>query len=402
MNILFISLGEFEDLNTSSVHIDVVRELAKKNDVYLVCKSEKNKRGAVGLSEEYGVHVLRVRTGAIKTSNFIIKGISTLTVETIFKNAIARNLQDIHFNLVVYTTPPITFVRPILYIKRKDKAITYLMLKDIFPQNAIDIGIMHKNGIMAPLYYYFRYKEKKLYDISDYIGCMSPANIAYIKENNPKIDSSKLCIFPNSIYVKDLCCSYDEKIAIRDKYNIPKEKKVFVYGGNLGKPQGVPFILECLKAAKEANAFFLIVGNGTEFHIINDYLNTTRQKNVKLLKGLPKNDYDQLVSACDVGLLYLDHRFTIPNFPSRILSYMQAHLPILAITDANTDVGQIIEKGDFGWWCESNSAEEFMEKIEKALAADLKKMGDNGYEYLKIHYNVEINCKKMLDDIAKQ
>ena len=397
MNILFMSLGEFSDLSSGSVHIDVVKELSKKHEVYLVCKSEKNKSDKVGLSYEYGIHVLRVATGAIKTSNFIAKGISTLTVESRFKKAIVKEFGKIHFDWVIYTTPPITFVRPISYIKKRDKASTYLMLKDIFPQNAIDIGIMKKSGVMAPLYWYFRNKEKALYEISDKIGCMSPANIEFVLKNNPSVDKSKMELFPNSIYVNDLSCNAEQRKEIREKYGIPDNAIVFVYGGNLGKPQGIPFLIKCLNRVKDIKeAFFLIVGNGTEFSSIHTYLEESRQTNAKLLKGLPKKDYDLLVSACDIGMIFLDHNFTIPNFPSRILSYMQSHLPILSVTDPNTDVGSVIETGNFGWWCESNDADSFAQKVEEALNSNIRQAGDNGFRYLQEYYDVEKNCKDLL------
>ena len=86
------------------------------------------------------------------------------------------------------------------------------------------------------------------------------------------------------------------------------------------------------------------------------------------MKRIPKDDYDKLAGACDVGLIFLDHRFTIPNFPSRLLSYMQAKIPVLACTDPNTDVGKVITGGGFGWWCESDDAQAFADTVKKALS----------------------------------
>ena len=59
-----------------------------------------------------------------------------------------------------------------------------------------------------------------------------------------------------------------------------------------------------------------------------------------------------LANSCDVGLIFLDKRFTIPNFPSRLLSYMQASMPVLAATDVNTDIGKVIEEGESDIGCE--------------------------------------------------
>ena len=111
----------------------------------------------------------------------------------------------------------------------------------------------------------------------------------------------------------------------------------------------------------------MIAGSGTDKHLLEAYIRETNPCHVKLLAHLPKEEYDKMVACCDVGLIFLDHRFTIPNFPSRLLSYMQAGIPVLACTDANTDVGKIVAEGGFGWWCESNDPEVFFQLIQEIL-----------------------------------
>ncbi len=209
----------------------------------------------------------------------------------------------------------------------------------------------------------------------------------YVIKHNPEIDHDKVEICPNSIEVIDKSVSLEERIAIRNKYNIPIDKVVFIYGGNLGKPQGIPFLIQCLESQKKnKEAFFLVVGDGTEYGKLEKYKKGSNQSNFRLMRRLPKEDYDVIVGACDVGMIFLDHRFTIPNFPSRLLSYMQAKLPVLACTDPNTDIGKVITEGGFGWWCESDDVEDFDRKISKAVK-DRNNMGQKAYDYLKEHYS---------------
>lgn len=375
------------NLNDSSVHLDILKRLAEEHEVWLVCKNENK---PTQLSDELGIHVLRVHTGELKKVGLIRKGINTIKIEPQFKNAIKRYFCDVRFDLVLYTTPPITFSSTVKYIKKRDSAITYLMLKDIFPQNAVDLGMMQTKGIKGLFYRYFRIKEKNLYKWSDYIGCMSLANCQYILQHNPEIHNDKVGICPNATVIRNMNCNETERYRIRSNYGIPFDKTVFVYGGNLGKPQDIPFIITCLKSCKDIEkAFFLIIGSGTEFHLLDDYYKETCQTNFKLMKQLPKQEYDRLIGACDVGMIFLDHRFTIPNFPSRLLSYMSAQLPIIAATDSYSDVGKTIVDGEFGWWCESNNVSSFSEIVNTALLSDLDKMGKNAFEYLEKNYSVE-------------
>lgn len=196
----------------------------------------------------------------------------------------------------------------------------------------------------------------------------------------------KVEICPNSVEVVDMSVDENIRIEIRNKYRLPLDKKIFVYGGNLGKPQGIDFMIECLRSQeKNHEVFFLIVGDGTEYGKIETYVNTCNQRNVKLMKRLPKEDFDKMVAACDVGMIFLDHRFTIPNFPSRLLSYMQAKIPVLAVTDPNTDIGKVIVAGRFGWWCESNDVKAFERCVAMSV---MPQMSENEFEVLSNHYSV--------------
>jgi glycosyltransferase involved in cell wall biosynthesis len=286
------------------------------------------------------------------------------------------------------------------YIKKRDNAKTYLLLKDIFPQNAVDLGILTKKGVKGILYKFFRKKEKNLYAFSDKIGCMSPANCQYVLDNNPEVPKEKVEVCPNSIEYKDMRIDEQTAKEIREKYQIPLDKKVFVYGGNLGRPQGIGFLIECLRPQKDNNQVcFLIVGDGTEFGKLQQFIDEEKPENVKLMKRLPKEDYDKMVAACDVGMIFLDHRFTIPNFPSRLLAYMQAGVPVLACTDKNTDIGTILEQGDFGWWCESNNVKAFGEKINEILQSDLSVKKENSVKYLKENYLVNNSYQIVMNSV---
>ena len=264
-----------------------------------------------------------------------------------------------------------------------------MLLKDIFPQNAVDLGMFSQTGPKSVIYKYFRNKETKIYRLSDHIGCMSPANVEYVLKNNPELNSNIIEVCPNSIDIVDMSIDEKTRWSIRKKYDIPINKKVLVYGGNLGKPQGIDFLIECLKSQyNREDMYFLIVGDGTEFGKIESYMKTEKPTNVKLMKRLPKEDYDIMVAACDVGMIFLDHRFTIPNFPSRLLAYMQAKIPVLACTDPNTDIGKVITEGSFGWWCESNSIQGFTKIVDNICSSDLKALGDNAYRVLNEKYSV--------------
>ena len=396
MNVVFMTLAPISDIEERGIYHDLMRRFRNAGHQVFIVKSAERRLGQkTSLVDSHGVKILNVMTLNVQKTNIVEKGIGTLLIEHQFKSAIKKYLGDVKFDLITYSTPPITFTNVVKYLKRENpQAISYLQLKDIFPQNAVDIGMMKTTGVKGLLYKFFRNKEKALYEVSDYIGCMSPANVHFLLKHNPEIDVKRVEVAPNSVELRDVRLEDGQEKAeryyIRRKYELPTDKPVFIYGGNLGKPQGIDYLVKCLEANKKrTDCYFVVVGTGTEYPRLEAWYNANLNHNVKLMQGLPKADYDLLVRSCDVGMIFLDHRFTIPNYPSRLLSYLENKMPVVCATDVNTDIGKIAEENGYGYWCESVKPEDFTALVNKMLASDRKAMGEKGYEFLKNNYLVE-------------
>ncbi len=389
MNILFLTVSRFDDINARGIYSDLMRELIKRgNDVYIASPTERKFGRPTHLIESNHCQILKIKTLNIQKTNVIEKGIGTLLLERQFENAIKKYWGNINFDLVLYTTPPITFNRIIKSVKKRCGARTYLMLKDIFPQNAVDLGMIKKKSI---IYKIFRRKEEKLYGISDRIGCMSPANCSYVIKHNPMIDTSKIELCPNAIEPIEIeKISENERKEVHSKYGIPRDKIIFIYGGNLGKPQGIDFLLKVIEEnEKQDSSFIVIIGSGTEYSKIAKWFELNNPRNAKLLSVLPKGEYDNIIRICNVGLIFLDSRFTIPNFPSRLLSYLENSLPVLLATDVNTDIGSISEENGFGYWSENGDLKQFFRNLQKLKDTTMcEKMGLKGKDFLLKNYTV--------------
>lgn len=391
MNILFLTIFRVQDIYERGIYTDLIRKFKDEgHSVYIVFPCERRYHEKTTLFSEEDIHLLSVRTLNLQKTNIFEKGVATILIQYQFLKAIKNYFSDVYFDLVLYSTPPITFTKVVKYIKRRDNAKSYLLLKDIFPQNAIDLGIIKRQSL---IHKYFRAKEIQLYKVSDHIGCMSKANVDFVIRNNPSINTTNLEVNPNSIAPDSSIISLEEKEAIRKKFGIPIGKRVFVYGGNLGKPQGVDFLIEILNANINTNAYFVLVGNGTEYNKIERWVKFNNPDNIILMSFLPKNDYDNLLQACDVGLIFLDRRFTIPNYPSRLLPYLENKIPVLAVTDSNTDIGKEAEENGYGFWCLNGNLKSTNEKIQLFINDSLlvKSMGEKGYVYLMQHFTVDIS-----------
>lgn len=389
MNVLFLTMVKINSFTDRGIYTDLLRKFYEEgHHVFAVCPVERREKKKTTVRKEKEGTILNVQTLNLQKTNVVEKGLGTLAIEYQFLSAIKKYFSDVKFDMVVYSTPPITFYKVIRFIKKRDHAYSYLLLKDIFPQNAVDMNMLKENGALHKM---FLKKEKKLYAISDTIGCMSEANKKYILNHNPQIAPEKVEVNPNTVEPISFVQSESEKNAIRKKYNLPTDRKIFVYGGNLGKPQGIDFLLETINATVAENVFFLVVGSGTEYVRIEKWLKEYNLKNAVLLAGLRKQDYDTLLNACDVGLIFLHKDFTIPNFPSRLLSYLEMKMPIIAATDANTDIGSVIQENNCGRWVISGDIEAMKKAIGDLISDETayKKMKENAWHLLDSDYKVE-------------
>ena len=401
MQILFLTLMKIHSPADEGIYMDLMKCFADNgHKLYIVTPLEKKDEADEEVIEAGNLKILRCKTGNLFGVGMVEKGISQTLLPFKYMKAIESHFKGIKFDLILYSTPPISLAGIVEKIKKKTGAKTYLLLKDIFPQNAVDIGLI--SPFTAKIL--FRHKEKKLYKISDYIGCMSPANVEYLLKHN-ELDNLKVEVCPNSVRVTDNLAGevpknnealeLGDRSIILSKYNIPPDKFIFLYGGNLGLPQDIPFITECIKkSAKVKEAHFVICGGGTEYGKLENFVNETTPANLTLIKALPKSEYDSLVGVSDVGMIFLDHRFTIPNFPSRLLSYLKEKKPVLICTDKNTDIGRIAEENGFGLSSVSDNTEDFAENVNKLTNGELRaKLGENGYKFLTENYTVENSYK---------
>ncbi len=384
MNVL--CLFQKFDLNSSTIYLDLVNELSDRGHIVniLALTSDREKAGK---SEKTGnIHVAYEFIPDQFHTNKIKKGLIQLLIGRTILKGVKRHFWSEREDLIIYPTPPVTLSGILKPLKKHYGAVNYLMLKDIFPQNAVDLRMMKAGGLLHRL---FRKMERELYRDSDVIGCMSKGNLEYIRSHEPEVDPSKLEIFPNTVKLIEVESDQRDPhpSALRDT---PVR---FIFGGNLGKPQAVDFLMGGIAELKdEVNAEFIFIGSGTEEERIRSFIKDKKADNLKLYKELPRREYEKVLQDADVGIVSLSPYFTIPNYPSRILSYMQLSKPVFAVTDRVTDIKTLIaEEASCGWWCPSDDRKAFTDTVKKIVSERelFKKYGQNGREYLKDNFNVE-------------
>ena len=397
MRILYLtSIYDYND--KGNLYTDLVDEIVAHGHTVVVMTPKERKYKLKTQTITYGDNItlhqfkcLNFR-GAV---NVIEKGLGTLTLGYQYLRSLKKHFRDEKFDMAIYATLPITYTPVIKYLKRKHNTFCYLLHKDFFPQSAVDLEMMSKSSMSYKL---FRGIEKGLYAHSDKIGVMTPKNVEFITGDNPWLDPNKVEVCPNGIIPlsdERYAAIKTNKIALREKFGIPKDSVVFIYGGIISRAQGVEFISSVFSKLKETpveNAYFLMIGSGNESEKLRRHIDNLGLKNVMIKPFLPKKEYDEIQSCADVGMIFLDKRFTIANIPSRSLSYTDMGLAIIAGTDTYTDYRQLVEGHKLGLWCSSDNPVSMVENI-RTLTEDKafrEECSHNSRQYLLNNWTTKV------------
>jgi len=272
---------------------------------------------------------------------------------------------------VVWYSPTIFFGPLVHSLKRSSKCQGYLILRDIFPEWALDLGLLKK----GPAYYLFKLVAKYQYFVADIIGVQTSSNLGYLKDW-AKRPNRKLEVLNNWLSVAP-----KQGTSISIKETRLNGKKIFLYIGNMGIAQGMDILIDLAESFKSRQDIgFLFVGRGTEVVRLQANVVDRDLENVLFYDEIDSKELPSLLDMCHVGLLALDPRHKSHNIPGKFLTYIQSGLPVLARINTGTDLVNLIKTSNVGRVYVGNDINEFNKLAEELIDNDneLKQMSEQG------------------------
>lgn len=251
---------------------------------------------------------------------------------------VIKSNPNIKADLVIYYSPSIFFGKAIKKIKKHFGIPSYLILRDFFPQWVIDHGIIKEKSLIASI---LRYYEKINYQAADFIGVMSPENLKWFNQytKNDYINRSHVLYnWVDKNFLNYIKTNND----FRNKYQI-NDKIIFIYGGNIGHSQNLMSIIKLASSLKQkSEAFFLLIGQGDEYSLIDKKIKELSLTNIMLMPAMSQNEYYSIQKISDIGLFCLNSSHKTHNFPGKLLGYMAQGMPILGCVNQGNDLIEII------------------------------------------------------------
>jgi colanic acid biosynthesis glycosyl transferase WcaI len=330
---------------------------------------------------EGGIRIIRIRTLPAHRGHFIVRGLSQISLPYLFWFELKKRLKDGVDAAVVYS-PPLPLWKVGHLAKRSWGAKFILNTQDLFPQNAVDLGILQNPLLIR----FFEHMEKEAYLHADTVTVHSPSNRDFLLQRG-NISASKLATLHNWVDVE----AYHDANggAYREALGLGASFILF-FGGVLGPSQGLDLILDAAKGVRhESDIVFLLAGDGIEKERLMMRARQENLQNVIFHPFVSKEEYGKLLSEVDVGLVCLSAKNKTPVVPGKILGYMSAGVPVLAFLNRESDGHPIIREAGCGYSDVSDDPQKAVRLILELHGKrnHLKEMGRRGYQYVVEHFS---------------
>jgi glycosyltransferase involved in cell wall biosynthesis len=348
------------------------------------------------IMREGKVSVIRVRPLPGYSFHYVIRGISQLIMPHLYLKAIKKYIKEKIDYAIIYS-PPLPLALVGTRLKQESGTKILLNIQDIFPQNAIDLGIL-RNKILIR---FFEQMEEKAYMAADYMTGHTLSSTRFLIEHKG-VPEEKISTIPNWIDVE----MYARAIPIdtyRKQYGL-EGKFVFIFAGVIGPSQGVDFILDIAKQLIDLpNVYFLFVGEGSEKKRLIARAQKENISNVFFKPYVPLEEYPTLVKEMDAGLICLSMQNTTPVIPGKLLGFMAASLPVVAFVQKESDIHALVQQAQCGYTMVSDDVERGAELVKSVYErqSELKQYGENGFRYVTNHYSKNVCINKIEELILR-
>jgi glycosyltransferase involved in cell wall biosynthesis len=339
---------------------DLSREFVKQGHEFIVLLPWHDQIEKWRLEDYGGVKVLFLKAPKTKDVSYFKRTIA----EVIMPFAMRRNLKlspllTVRWDAILWYSPSIFHGPFVSKLKGLNNAKSYLIIRDVFPEWALDMGLLRR-GIP---YLFFKMVAKYQYSVADVIGVQTPGNLSYFESWVSHKQGRKLEVLKNWLdKPANLECSIRvNKTALAGRF-------IFVYAGNMGVAQGMDVILQLVdKLNYRTDIGFLLVGRGSEVADLKQFAKEKDLRNIEFFDEIDPDEIPDLYSQCSAGIVALDPRHKSHNIPGKFITYMQSGLPVLANLNSGNDLIQIIRDENVGQVCDTNNVEELMILCDKLI-----------------------------------
>ena len=339
------------------------------------------------LEDEAGIQVLRIKTLPHHNVNYLVRGIAQLLMPLQFLWKVRQH--RLQADAVIVYSPPLPLALVGVWLRSKARFL--LNVQDLFPQNAIDLGVLRNPWQIR----FFRWLEGYVYRNADVVTVHSEGNRRSVLQQYPEL-VDKLRILHNWVDIGHHQ-STTATVDFRAKWKIT-QRCIAVFAGVMGPSQYLERVLEVAEHLQDqSELLFLLVGDGAEKTKLKQLAEQKQLCNVRFEGFIGRDVYPDLLRICSLGLVCLSPHNQTPVVPGKILGYMAAGLPVIAFLQSQSDGHSMVRSAKCGMTAESADLEACVEAFQEMLkqAVTFEAIGAAGKHYAIQHFSKEACVTEM-------
>ncbi len=371
---------------------DLAAEFARQCHEVTVLAPSDTGAGGVERQAGTGITVVRFKTGQIKGARHAIRAVNEMSLSFLAYARCRRMLLKNPHDLIVFYSPSIFFGPLVAWLRRKWHAKTYLVLRDIFPDWAVDTGVLRKGTV----YRVFKAFEQLQYRAADVIGVETSRSVDYFEGT---AHAGKVELLRNWTPVQD-----PPPVTGRFRKQLGLEGKVvFFYGGNIGVAQDMDNILRLAKRLHDRqDLHFLLVGTGSEVSRLQQAVADDGIRNLTIHPAVEQDAYFSMLAEFDVGLVTLDRRLKTYSNTGKILGYMRCGLPIVASHNPGNDLSDLLHASGAGLGSINGDDDLFRDNVLRLCDPETRRvMGERSRQLLRNEFAVDRIAAQIVDSASR-
>ena len=331
---------------------DLVDELVNKGHKISVITPVSNTKISLEIENNNSLNLYRFKVNKIQDINYFLRTINEFfSPFIIIYRILINSIEFKNYDGIIWWSPSIFLTPLVFYFKLINKCPSYLILRDLFPRWARDLNLI-SNKL---LYKFFEFFFNLQFLVSDIVGVQSNGNIKFIPKK----------VFGKKIKVEVLN-NWNTPVSNFEKFDIKsknfKNKKVFIYAGNIGLAQGFETIFDLAQELNnDEELAFLFIGRGAKYGYFKDLAKKRHLQNVYFHPEIPNSKLIKIYKKCFGGIVVLNKRHKTHNIPGKFISYIHSGLPVFAVVNPHNDLIKIIKKNNIGF-ATSNYSISFLKK----------------------------------------
>lgn len=380
-----------EESATAHIMTQIANHISRENDVLVLAGPDSYENDESRLNnnkKEVAYDIKRSWVPRLNKNNFLLRLARFFILSFGLAWLVVRNSR--RGDIVLSVTNPAPFLIFLALIKKIKNIQFILLVHDIFPENALALGVLKKESLI--------YRWSKLifdwaYRAADHIIVIG-RDMADIIKSKLLTNNGNISIIENWADL-DLISPISKSESKIESWGLAN-KVVIQYAGNIGRAQGIIEFIDVIKLVNNPLLHYAFVGSGALAGKLSE--KSQHCSNISLYDAYSRIDQNIILGSCDIGLTILGEGMYGLGVPSKAYNIMAAGKPILFLGPKDSEIFRVIIDYKIGWafdWSQIDQMILFMNSIKSDDFENYQRMGGNARILAERSYSANLQLTKI-------